>query len=57
MKGLITHTATDLGNAGPDYIYGWGLMNTEAAAEVMTNNSSNGNHIVESNLSDGQTKL
>jgi len=33
IKGLIIHTADDLGNAGPDYKFGWGLINTEAAAE------------------------
>lgn len=33
IKALIIHTADDLGNPGPDYKFGWGLMNTEAAAE------------------------
>jgi len=33
LKGLIIHTADDLGNAGPDYSFGWGLMNTKAAAD------------------------
>lgn len=32
LKGLVIHTADDLGNTGPDYSFGWGLMNTEAAA-------------------------
>lgn len=32
LKGLIIHTADDLWNTGPDYRYGWGLMNTLAAA-------------------------
>ncbi|MBG0781452.1 MAG: S8 family peptidase [Bacteroidales bacterium] len=53
IKGLILHTATDLGNAGPDYSFGWGLMNTQAAAEVMTANASNPIHIYEASLSDG----
>ncbi len=35
LKGLIIHTADDLGNAGPDYAYGWGLMNTKAAADLI----------------------
>jgi len=35
LKGLIIHTADDLGNPGPDYAYGWGLMNTVAAAELI----------------------
>lgn len=35
LKGLIIHTADDRGPPGPDYKYGWGLMNTRAAADVM----------------------
>ncbi|MEA2069238.1 MAG: S8 family serine peptidase, partial [Verrucomicrobiota bacterium] len=35
LKGLIIHTADDLGRPGPDYSYGWGLMNTLAAAELI----------------------
>jgi len=35
LKGLAIHTADDAGNPGPDYIYGWGLINTESAAEVL----------------------
>jgi len=33
IKALILHTADDLGNPGPDYTFGWGLMNTKAAAD------------------------
>lgn len=33
LKGLLIHTADDLGNEGPDYAYGWGLVNVRAAAE------------------------
>jgi subtilisin-like proprotein convertase family protein len=35
LKGLLIHTADDLGTAGPDYKFGWGLMNTKAAADVI----------------------
>ena len=35
LKGLIIHTADDLGNPGPDYSYGWGLMNTLEAAKLL----------------------
>lgn len=35
LKGLIIHTADDLGQPGPDYQYGWGLMNTKAAASMI----------------------
>jgi len=33
LKGLILHTANDLGNPGPNYSFGWGLMNTKVAAD------------------------
>lgn len=35
LKALILHTADDLGNAGPDYSFGWGLMNTKKAADLI----------------------
>jgi len=38
IKALIIHTADDLGNTGPDYSFGWGLMNTKAAADIIGNN-------------------
>lgn len=31
LKGLMVHTADDLGREGPDYEYGWGLLNIAAA--------------------------
>lgn len=33
LKSLILHTADDRGNPGPDYKYGWGLVNAQAAAD------------------------
>ena len=39
LKGLLLHTADDLGQAGPDYKYGWGLMNVRAAAEILRTGS------------------
>jgi len=36
LKGVIIHTADDIGNPGPDYAYGWGLMNTEVAADTIS---------------------
>ena len=35
LKGLMIHTADDLGNLGPDYQYGWGLVNVKMAADVI----------------------
>lgn len=37
LKALVIHTADEAGSAnGPDYKNGWGLMNTKAAADVIT---------------------
>lgn len=39
VRGLACHTALEAGNdPGPDYEFGWGLLNAEAAAEAITNN-------------------
>jgi hypothetical protein len=35
LKGLLIHTADDLGQAGPDYQFGWGLLNIQAAADLL----------------------
>lgn len=38
MRALVIHTAREAGEApGPDYKFGWGLMDTAAAANVITN--------------------
>ncbi|MEM9283249.1 MAG: S8 family serine peptidase, partial [Verrucomicrobiota bacterium] len=42
LKGIIIHTADDVGNVGPDYTYGWGLMNTETAAALIREHADNG---------------
>mgnify|MGYP003574937133 FL=1 len=41
LKGLVIGTASEAGAyPGPDYIFGWGLMNTENAALAILNNGS-----------------
>ncbi|GAB3333707.1 hypothetical protein GCM10027299_41480 [Larkinella ripae] len=38
LKGLALHTASEAGDApGPDYRFGWGLLNAEKAARVIGN--------------------
>ena len=37
LKGLALHTADEAGpNPGPDYMFGWGLMNSQRAAEIIS---------------------
>ncbi len=41
VKGLILHTADEAGIApGPDYMFGWGLVNAEKAANTITNSGT-----------------
>ncbi|WP_193213448.1 S8 family serine peptidase [Luteolibacter marinus] len=40
LKALLIHTADDLGNAGPDYRYGWGLINVRTAADLIKDTAS-----------------
>lgn len=35
LKALLLHTADDLGDPGPDYRFGWGLLNAQAAANLL----------------------
>jgi hypothetical protein len=40
LKGLACHTAFDAGNPGPDYIYGWGLLDMGKATAAITDNDT-----------------
>lgn len=40
LKGLVCHTAFDAGNPGPDYIYGWGLLDMVKATQALTDNGT-----------------
>ncbi|WP_419802593.1 S8 family serine peptidase [Mucilaginibacter sp.] len=55
LKGLVCHTAFDAGNSGPDYAYGWGLLNAAKAAQAITENGTK-SMISENSLAQGQTQ-
>jgi Subtilase family len=38
MKALVCNTAEDLGNAGPDYTFGFGMLNARRAVEAIDSN-------------------
>jgi hypothetical protein len=38
MKALLCNGATDKGNPGPDYSYGFGFMNLERSIAMLENN-------------------
>lgn len=53
VRGLVLHTADEAGtHPGPDYRFGWGLINAERAAEVISNNGTT-TMITEITLSEG----
>ena len=53
IKALAIHTADEAGAApGPDYSFGWGLLNLQAAAKVISDEGA-GHQIVEASLADG----
>lgn len=56
LKGLVIHTADECWNfPGPDYRFGWGLMNTRKAADVISNDSAK-SLIIEDVLTNQQVK-
>lgn len=38
IKAVLCNTAEDLGNPGPDFTYGYGVLNARRAADVIENN-------------------
>jgi hypothetical protein len=61
IKGLAIHTASEAGSApGPDYKFGFGLLNVEKAASVIsaavaTNNSVGSEHLMFENVFNATT--
>ncbi|MDX5417706.1 MAG: S8 family serine peptidase [Hymenobacteraceae bacterium] len=55
LKGLAIHTTDEAGkHLGPDYKFGWGLLNMKRAATVISN--TNNTHLIQENiLTQGQT--
>ncbi|HZK08759.1 MAG TPA: S8 family serine peptidase [Bacteroidales bacterium] len=55
LKALVINTADEAGpNSGPDYMFGWGLLNTYKAAQKITESNSLA-VIKEYNLNNGAT--
>ncbi len=54
LKGIVLHTADECGaNPGPDYEFGWGLLDAVGAAEVMTADVTAPLTVQERTLADG----
>ncbi|MFH1312627.1 MAG: S8 family serine peptidase, partial [Candidatus Eisenbacteria bacterium] len=56
MKAVLIQTADEAGpDPGPDYMFGWGLMNTLGAAELIQDDSTTPGYIHEESLANGAT--
>ncbi|HEX5171479.1 MAG TPA: S8 family serine peptidase [Cyclobacteriaceae bacterium] len=54
LKALAIHTAKEAGlNPGPDYSFGWGLLDVEAAAKVLLSKDQQSVVVMENTLQNG----
>ncbi|MDG1277420.1 MAG: S8 family serine peptidase [Algoriphagus sp.] len=54
VKALMINTTKEAGNnPGPDYVYGWGLLSTKGAAEIILNENGSSDVIREEKLEQG----
>ena len=55
VKGLVLNTTKEAGlNLGPDYVYGWGLLDVEAAGKIILNENGTSDVIREETLANGE---
>lgn len=56
VKAIMINTTKEAGlSPGPDYIFGWGLLNTKAAAEIILAENGSSDVIRENNLLTGSS--
>lgn len=55
LKALIVGGADDIGNPGPDYTYGFGLVNAQTAADFVVNDQGTGRRIRNLTMNNGGT--
>ena len=55
IKAAMIVTAEDLGNKGPDYTYGFGLVNAKAAVDLIRADAGHGRHFRTGIVSESET--
>jgi hypothetical protein len=51
MKAVVIHTANEAGSStGPDYRFGWGLLNASGAAQLVADDASSPDRILEAQV-------
>lgn len=53
LKGILIAGAEDLGNTGPDYTFGYGLVNAKASVDLIRADAGQQTHITSSTLEQG----
>ena len=57
LRGLLIHTADEAGSApGPDYVYGWGLVNMQKAANLITADHTDQSQLIRQSSLNNSTK-
>lgn len=57
LKAVLLNTANDLGNDGPDFIYGWGKVNALKAVQLLEDNRYFEDTIVQGNTNTHQINI
>ncbi|MDY0109026.1 MAG: S8 family serine peptidase [Candidatus Krumholzibacteria bacterium] len=58
LKAIVLHTASEAGpTPGPDFMHGWGLLNTAAAALMISDDAAGGRRLRVATLADGTADL
>lgn len=57
IKAILLHTAEDLGSPGPDFEYGYGLVNGTAAIDLIANSSSGQQGFLEREYYEGDSLI
>ncbi len=57
LKILLAHTAVDLGNTGPDYIYGYGSIRAREAIDFMRSGSFEENQVAQGQAASYQVNV
>ncbi|MCE7993583.1 MAG: S8 family serine peptidase [Roseivirga sp.] len=55
LKSLIFQTVNEAGTIGPDYVFGWGVLNAEAASRILIEQNNVNKVVRELTLTDGET--
>lgn len=55
LRVLLVHGAEDLGNPGPDYIFGFGLVNAKNSVDTIIADGGNSSRIKSGSISQGTT--